>query len=113
MAVVKITEQLFKEIVRTFSKKEAEKVIDKLESLEQQPNKGKTVGNVANIVVKELKYKKYRFYYVTDGRILKFGTDDDIAELLIKFVNMSEKKDQEERIEEILKILKELGFQGM
>ena len=60
-----------------------------------------------------MKYGKYRFYCITDGHVLKFGTEDELAALLIKFVRMSEKKDQQHVIDEVKTVLHSLGFDRM
>lgn len=110
MARVIITESLFKTIRKRFSISEANLVIDSLESLETNPHKGKTLCTVEGILIKEIKHKKYRFYCVTDRHTLKFGTEDELASLLIKFVRMSEKKDQQKAIDSVKSTLKSLGF---
>ena len=112
MARVIITESLFFSIKKKFSKAESKQVLDSFKTLEENPHKGKVLGNTAGIVIKELKHKKHRFYFITDGHVLKIGTDDEIANLLIKFVRMSEKKDQQKAIESIKSVLKSMGFEG-
>ncbi|MFH1916807.1 MAG: hypothetical protein ABIJ21_06100 [Nanoarchaeota archaeon] len=109
MAKVMITASLKEEIFKRF-KATSEDVLLHLKSLENEPHKGKALGHVAEIVIKELRYEKFRFYFITDGRILKFGTEDELASLLIKFVRMSDKKDQQKKIDEVKNILKSLGF---
>ena len=111
MAKVKITNSLFNEIEKKF-KGEAQRIIDLMESLGDNPKKGKPLGQVEGIVIKELKYGKFRFYFITDGYILKFGTESELATLLIKFIRMSDKKSQQKTINEIKNILKSLGFEG-
>lgn len=111
MAKVQITNSLFNEIEKKF-KGEAQKIVDLMETLEANPHKGKPLGQVEGIVIKELKYESLRFYFITDGHILKFGTESELATLLIKFVRMSNKKDQQKTINEIKNILKSLGFKG-
>jgi hypothetical protein len=108
MAKVEIIRSLFEEIQKKF-KGEAHKVIDLLESLEESPHKGKSLGNVGGIVVKELKYNNFRFYFITDGYKLKVMDGADLVDLLIRFVRMSDKKDQQETINEIRKILLNFG----
>ena len=112
MAKVIISKPLFRTIEKTFSRYEAHKIIDKLESLEDNPHKGKTLSNIGGVVVKEIKYKQFKFYFLTDGNILKFGTEDELAQLLIKFVRMSEKKDQQKQIKSIKDVLLSMGFKG-
>lgn len=112
MAKVIIEESLFKDIKKKFSKQEANKVIDLIETLEENPKKGKIVGSSGKIVVKEIKYKKFRFYFITDGFKVKFLSTKELKDLIIKFVRMSDKKDQQKVIEEIKIILRNLGEEG-
>jgi len=112
MVEVRITLALREQVFRIF-KEQSYEIFDRFKSLEQQPQKGKAVGHVDNIVIKELKDGKYRFYFITDGHILKFGSPEEIAQLLIKFVRMSEKKDQPQIIAEVKRILQSMGFDGL
>lgn len=109
MAKVIITTSLKEEILGKF-RSESEKIFLLMKSLERSPNKGKALSHVAEIVIKELKYRTYRFYFITDGHVLKFGTEDELARLLIKFVKMSDKKDQQKAIQQIKAVLKSFGF---
>ena len=111
MAKVEIILSLFEEIKKKF-KGEAHKIIDLLESLEENPHKGKLLGNVGGIVVKELKYKSFRFYFITDGYRLKIMDESNLVDLLIRFVRISDKKDQQKTINEIKKILTNFGPSG-
>jgi len=112
MVKVIITTSLRDEILKKF-KASSEKIFLRMKSLESEPQKGKALSHVAEIVIKELRFEKYRFYFITDGRILKFGTEDELASLLIKFVRMSEKKDQQKVIDDIKDALQSLGFDAL
>jgi len=112
MAKVIITESLFIDIKKKFSGVEANKILDSFGSVGKNPHKGKTLGNVAGIAIKEIRHNKYRFYFITDGYVLKVGTEDELANLLIKFVRFSEKKNQQKVIDNIKSILKSMGFEG-
>lgn len=112
MAKVVITEDLFTDIKKQFSLTEANTIVDLLETLEENPKKGKEVGCISKIVIKEIKYKKYRFYFITDGYKIKFLKVEELQELIIKFVRMSQKKDQKKTIEEIRYVLRKLGEEG-
>ena len=109
MAQVVISESLKEDIFRKF-RHDSLDIFLLMRSLESNPTKGKVLGTVGGIVIKELKYEKFRFYFITDGHILKFGTEDELASLLIKFVKMSEKKDQQKVIDKIKDTLKSMGF---
>ena len=111
MAKVIITKALREEVFSKF-KENSENIFLRMKQLETQPFRGKALGNAGGVVIKELKYEKFRFYFITDGHVLKFGSADQLAELIIKFVKMSEKKDQQKAINAIKNILKSLGFEG-
>ena len=59
--------------------------------MEENPNKGKLLGNVGGIVIKEIKYKNFRFYFITDGYKLKVMDESALTDLLMRFVRMSDK----------------------
>ena len=108
MAKVSIVESLKNEILKKF--KEESKIIFKLMlSLSENSHKGKLLGSVGGIVIKELGYKSFRFYFITDGYKLKVMDESKLVDLLIKFVRMSDKKEQQQTINEIKKILAYFG----
>lgn len=111
MAQVEIVRSLLDEIKRKF-KGEAHEVLDLLETLEDNPQKGKALGRVGGIVIKELKYESFRFYFIADGNKIKAFSQEELVDLLIKFVRMSDKKDQQKVIDEIKHILQTLGVAG-
>ena len=111
MAEVKIVSSLFKDITKKF-KGEAHKIVDLLETLEENPHKGKIIGNVGSIIIKELKYKNFRFYFIVDGNKLKVFSKEELIDLLIKFVRMSDKKSQQKVINEIRDVLRKIGVEG-
>jgi len=111
MVKVEIVESLFEEIEAKF-KREASKIFDFIESIQENSHKGKIVGNVGGIVIKELKYEKFRFYFLVDEFKLKFADQATLVDILIKFVRMSDKKTQQKTIEEIKRILQIIGSEG-
>lgn len=111
MAKVIITKALKEEMLRKF-KAQAEEYFRRFKTLEQQPHKGQAIGHIDTIVIKELKHEGFRFYFITDGHMLKFGTPEELASLMIKFVRFSEKKDQQKAIDEIKEIIRQMGLQG-
>jgi len=70
MAKVIITKKLEEEINKLF-KKESTKIFELMYALQDNPYKGKLVGQVSGIVIKEVKYESYRFYFITDGFKIK------------------------------------------
>jgi len=111
MAQVEITESLFLEINKKF-KQESFEILQLIKSLENNPKKGKELGTVGGIIIKELKYKSFRFYFITDGFKLKCIDESALVDLLLRFVRMSDKKAQQETINEIKFILRTLGPEG-
>ncbi|KKS11112.1 MAG: hypothetical protein UU67_C0084G0009 [Candidatus Daviesbacteria bacterium GW2011_GWB1_41_5] len=107
MAKVEIVQSLLDEIKKKF-KGESHKIIDLLETLEENPHKGKSVGQVGGLLVKELKYGSFRFYFIVDGNKLKIFSKEELTDLLIKFVRMSSKNNQQKVIDEIKYILRNL-----
>ena len=106
-----IAEDLKKEILKKF-KEESKIIFRQMYSLAENPHKGKLLGNVGGIVIKEIKYKSFRFYFITDGYKLKLFDKQSLAEILIRFVRMSDKKYQQKTINEIKQVLINLGPEG-
>lgn len=111
MAKVEIVESLFLEINKKF-KEESVEVLQHLKSLESSPYKGKELGTIGGILIKELKYRGFRFYFITDGFKLKCLDKEHLVDLLLRFVRMSDKKHQQRVISEIKHILKTVGASG-
>ena len=84
-----------------------------MKSLEDNPKKGKLLGSVGGILIKELKYKSFRFYFITDGFKLKLLNESNLIDTLMKFVRMSDKKHQQKTTDEIRKILIHFGPEGL
>jgi len=111
MAKVMIAKILKDEILKKF-RGESKKIFGYMYSLQNNPKKGKVLGSVGGIVIKELKYKSFRFYFITDGYKLKIMDESNLTDLLIRFVRMSNKKHQSQTINEIKKILIYFGSRG-
>ena len=111
MARISIDETLKNQILKKF-KSESKIIFRQMYSLEENPHKGKLLGSVAGIIIKELKYKSYRFYFITDGHKLKIIDKSNLTDLLIRFVRISDKKHQQQTINEIKKILLNLRDKG-
>lgn len=111
MVQIEIVKSLFEEIEKKF-KREAEKIFDLMGSLKKNPKKGKLIGTVGGIIIKELKYKSFRFYFLADGHKLKFISEENLVDLLLRFVRMSDKKQQQKTIDEIKEVLRTIGPKG-
>jgi hypothetical protein len=111
MARVIIVEALESHIRKRF-KKESIQMFESMRSLEENPKKGKHLAQIGKIAIKEIKYKSHRFYFLVDNYKIKFLDIEDLKDILIKFVRMSHKRDQQKTIEEIKDVLRKLGEGG-
>ena len=111
MAKVIITKKIEEEINKK-CKHESIEIFSLMLTLEDNPQKGKGIGSVGNVLIKELKYKSNRFYFITDNHKIKFLDVKELCDMLIKFVGMSDKKSQQKTIDEIKKVLRMFGEAG-
>lgn len=111
MAKIEIIDSLAKEIQKKF-KGESHKIVKLLRSVEENPKKGKLVGNVSGFLIKELKYKSFRFYFIVEGEKINFYSKEELVDLLIRFVRMSNKNTQQKIINEIREVLLKIGPEG-
>lgn len=112
MVNIEIVRSLAIDIKNKFSKFEANKIFDLIETLNENPQKGKLLGVVGGLIIKELKYENFRFYFIADGFKLKFFSNDELINILLRFVRMSNKKYQHQTINEIKEILQKIGPDG-
>lgn len=111
MVKIIIVESLFEEIEKKF-KGDSIKILELIESLKENPKKGKEIGTVGGVLIKELRYQNFRFYFITDGFKIKYLGEKELIDLLLKFVRISDKKYQQETINKIKNILKTIGPEG-
>jgi len=112
MITVEIVRSLVLEIKKKFNKPEANEILDLINTLADNPTKGKPLGTVGGIVIKEIKYKNFRFYFLTDGHKLKLYSSSELTDMLLQFVRMSDKNHQQETIQEIKTVLTKIGTSG-
>jgi len=108
VAKVEVTRSLEEKVHKTF-RSESVQVFQHMKLLEKNPSKGKLLGTVGGIIIKELKFKNFRFYFITDGFKIKCLRSEDLTDLLIMFIRMSDKKHQQKTINEIKHILRTIG----
>ncbi len=111
MAKVEVAPSLYEEIRKKFKHQSVE-VLEHLKSLESSPHRGKFLGTVGGVVIKELKYEGFRFYFVTDGFKLQCYDPEKLVNLLLRFVRMSYKRHQQQTINEIKLVLNTIGAGG-
>lgn len=106
MVIIAITKDLDKELKKRLSKNEYLKVKDLFMSFKKEPYKGDLLHVLGNVILKETRYKTFRFYFLTSNNLLKFISSTNLEKELIKFIRMSKKNDQQRVIDEILQKLK-------
>ena len=111
MAKVEIVDSLAKKIKKKFEG-ESHEIVKLLRSVEENPHKGKSLGHIAGFVLKELKYKKFRFYFIHEGKNINLYSKEELIDLLMRFVRMSDKKSQQKVINEIREVLLKIGVDG-
>ena len=111
MAKVIITQNLKSEVFKIFKGQSAD-IFSLMQSLEDNPKKGKEITVIGRTLLGEIRYKNYRFYYVTDGFKIKFLKVEELNNVFIKFVRLSQKMDQQKVIEEIKFVLRSIGKGG-
>ena len=104
MIQIVILNSLRNDIYKTF-KKGALKIYALIEKLKVNPNQGKVLGHVGSMSIRELRYTSFRFYYILDGNKLRLFNQSKIRELLIQFIAMSKKNDQQKTIREIYELI--------
>jgi hypothetical protein len=112
MARVIITKDLEEKINQKF-KKESIKIIELMYSLKDNPKKGKALAQIKGILIKEIRYKSFRFYFIVEGSKIKLIDDSELIDLLIKFISMSDKKSQQKTIEQIKDFLRTFGKESV
>lgn len=108
MIKIKVLNSLRDEIIKTFKKQSVE-VFNFIGTLKENPNKGTILGHVGPISIRELRFDTYRFYFILNGHELSLFNSNKLQELLIRFVRLSKKNDQQKVINEIKTILKKIG----
>jgi hypothetical protein len=111
MAKIIIANSLIKKIHKKF-KKESKEIFNLINSLKDNPKKGKEIGQINNILIKELKHKSFKFYFILDRYKIKFLEISELENLIIKFVRMSNKNTQQKTINEIKQVLRKIGEIG-
>ena len=106
MVIVAITKNLDKELKKRLDKNTYYEIKEVFSSLKQNPYKGDLLHVLGTVVLKEIRYKTFRFYFLTSNNLIKFIASTDLEKELIRFIKMSKKNDQQKVIDEILEKLR-------
>ena len=106
MARVIITRTLKDRLLNRFGG-EAELILSKMNHLGSSPKSGKHLTTIGSLMLGEIRFRGYRFYYVTDAHKIKFLSVHELEDLIIRFVEYSEKH-QRETIEKLKDMLRSI-----
>jgi|AntAceMinimDraft_17_1070374.scaffolds.fasta_scaffold119112_1 hypothetical protein len=106
--VVEFSKEFLKELKKNLSKSEAKTTIKKL--AKTSPSEGDFIALIANIVIREKKLKTFRFYFIIQNNQKQIITKQELKELIIKFVALSKKNNQQKVIDKLKEDLKQVGF---
>ena len=97
MVIVRIDKSLVKKLEKRFNAKELKDIKSLFLSLQENPFQGDLLYTFGNFVLKEKKYKSFRFYFIHSHRILIIKDIDSLRDEIIRFIEMSKKNDQQLR----------------
>ncbi len=111
MIEIKVSPILVKKIRKTFKNKSKE-IFRWMRKLRETPHAGQLMASIGHIELRELKYENvFRFYFFTNKNLVKILDEDELQLILIKFVEISKKgKEQQKIIDKLKKDLKKYGF---
>lgn len=82
-----------------------------MNSLKNNPHQGKLISSIGLVELRELKYENvFKFYFFTNEKSVKVLDEDELQSTIIKFVEMSKKKEQNAIIKKLKDDLKKYGF---
>ncbi len=111
MIKINISPILVKKVKRIFKNK-SKNIFQWMNQLKKKPHRGDYIAHFGGIELKELKYDNvFRFYFLTNEKIIKILDRDELELILIKIIAMSKKgKEQQKIINKLKKDLRKYGF---
>jgi hypothetical protein len=105
MVIVRIDDSLVKKLEKRFNKKELKELKQLFLSLQDNPFQGDLIYAFGNFVLKEKKYKTFRFYFLHSRKILIIKDIENLKDEIIRFIEMSKKNDQQRTINKLKEML--------
>ena len=106
--VVEFSKEFIKELKKHTSKTQAKLLVKKLALT--SPSEGDFVAMISSIVIREKRLKSFRFYFIIKDTKKHIVTEEEIKNLIIKFVALSKKNNQQEVIDKLKEDLRKFGF---
>ena len=109
MIKVIIENSLVKKLEKKFNKKELKELKELFLSLQTNPFQGDFLYSFGNFVLKEKKYKSFRFYFLHSKKLLIIKDANQLQEEIIRFIEMSKKNNQQRIINKLKKMMKKIS----
>jgi hypothetical protein len=106
--MVEFSKEFIKELKKHTSKTEAKSLVKKL--AKTTPSDGDFIALISNIVIREKRLNTFRFYFIVKDDKKHVITKEELKELIIKFVAVSKKNNQQEVINKLKEDLKKVGL---
>jgi hypothetical protein len=106
--VVEFSKEFLKQLQKHATKTHAISVVKKLSTT--SPSDGDFVALVSNIVIREKRDNTFRFYFIVQNNIKHVITKEELNMMLVKFVALSKKNNQQAVIDKLKADLQKFGF---
>ena len=106
--IVRIDDSLVKKLEKRFNKNELKELKKIFLSLQDNPYQGDLVYSFGNFVLKEKKYKTFRFYFLHSRKILIIKDLEELKDEIIRFIEMSKKNNQQRIIDKLKEMMNKL-----
>ncbi len=108
MVKVRIDDGLIKKLERKFGRADLKSIHKMFLSLEDNPLQGDMLKAFGAIVLKEIRYKSFRFYFLHSKDLLIIKDPARLRDEIIRFIDMSKKNDQQRVIYGLKDMLKRI-----
>lgn len=108
MVIVRIDESLVKRLEKRFNAKELKEIKALLLSLQDNPYQGDLLYAFGSFILKEKRYKTFRFYFLHSRNLLIIKDVEKLKEEIIRFIEMSKKNDQQQVIDKLKEMMRKL-----
>ncbi|MFH1409138.1 MAG: hypothetical protein ABIH34_04485 [Nanoarchaeota archaeon] len=105
MVIVRIDDSLVKKLEIRFNKKELGELKRLFLSLQDNPHQGDLLYAFGNFVLKEKKYKTFRFHFLHSRKILVIKDVQKLKDEIIRFIEMRKKNDQQQVIDKLKEMM--------
>lgn len=106
--VVEFSHGFLKKLKKHLPKQAALDLLLKLKDI--VPTDGSFIARIGNVVLKEKKLSTFRFYFIYDNKQFLLLDEDELKRLIIRFIDVSKKNDQDRVITKLRADLKNNGF---